>query len=274
MRYYSRFRIGVALILTVILPLVGEMPSLANQRLSPPKASPKSTLSKPKLANPTKEPKRVVTPTAPQPSPTTVRPEANLPVLIIDFSADKCPLVTPAPVRSKNQFVLRYEVRNARSVRIDPEPGKVKAVDKGSVMVTPQTSTTYTLTATGSGGKTATRQIAVQVPSSSSTPTASLATRTVVRITAIEHIVEIRRDGTFLQAKIGDTLSLGDIVRTRKRSKCEIQTAGGGVMRMGQLSALRVESGKIRMLGGGLVVVKPDRSIKIISSSHPVEFPA
>jgi hypothetical protein len=92
--------------------------------------------------------------------------------------------VEPGGVAAGESATLRWEVLNAYTVTVEPDIGSVAV--RGSVRVTPSSSTTYTLTATGADGtftRTATLAIAGTAPSAARAPVAAELTRSLPRLT-------------------------------------------------------------------------------------------
>lgn len=75
---------------------------------------------------------------------------------------------------------------------------------------------------------------------------------TVARVAAIEHIVEVKNGASdYHAATPGATLTVGDFVRTGRRSKADIKFADGSLLRLGQLAEAKVSAfDKIQILSG------------------------
>jgi hypothetical protein len=93
---------------------------------------------------------------APPPGPSgAYQQAARLPARIMTFTA------TPESIQPGQSVTLAWRVENPNSVTIDPEPGSVTA--RGSKVLTPSATTTYTLTVTGAGNGTTTKTVIVTV---------------------------------------------------------------------------------------------------------------
>ena len=84
---------------------------------------------------------------------------ARLPPRIMSFTA------TPESIRPGQSFTLAWRVENPNTVTIDPEPGSVIA--RGSKLLTPSATTTYTLTVTGAASAVLTKTVTVTVAGTS-----------------------------------------------------------------------------------------------------------
>jgi hypothetical protein len=93
---------------------------------------------------------------------------ARLPARIMSFTA------RPDSIQPGQAVTLAWRVENPNAVSIDPEPGPVIA--RGSKVLTPSATTTYTMTVTGAGNAVLTKTVTVTVagttPAKSATPAA------------------------------------------------------------------------------------------------------
>ncbi|MBI2150217.1 MAG: hypothetical protein HYU27_06385 [Acidobacteria bacterium] len=79
----------------------------------------------------------------------------DIPARIVNFSAE------PASIRPGQSFTLIWHAENPSGVTIDPEPGRV--MPRGSRLIQPAATTTYTLTVRGANNQLLTRSVTVNV---------------------------------------------------------------------------------------------------------------
>jgi hypothetical protein len=106
-------------------------------------------------------------PPAAPPKPQRVQPPAR----ITDFRAQ------PASIQPGQSATLVWATENPNSVTINPEPGRV--TPRGTRLVTPKTTTTFTLTVLGPNNTTLTREVTVTVAGTA--PLTAAATGPVAR---------------------------------------------------------------------------------------------
>ncbi len=83
------------------------------------------------------------------------RAAREIPARILDFKVD------PASIQPGQSVTLIWHTENPTGVTIDPEPGRV--MPRGSRVIRPQRSTTYTLTVRGQNDQLLTRTVTVSV---------------------------------------------------------------------------------------------------------------
>jgi hypothetical protein len=99
--------------------------------------------------------------TPPKPAPPKRVPP---PARIIDFKVDK------ASINPGQSATLIWSAENPNSTNITPAPGRV--TPRGSTVVTPARTTTYTLTVTGPNNQVETKQVIVKVAGTTEEPVA------------------------------------------------------------------------------------------------------
>src|SRR5262245_52777321 len=103
----------------------------------------------------------------------------EIPARIVSFTAE------PATIKAGQTFTLVWHTENPSGVTVDPEPGRV--TPRGSRLLKPSATTTYTLTARGPNNQVLTKTVTVTVTGTTGTasrPDAGAAAKKAVPRTA------------------------------------------------------------------------------------------